>query len=543
MQLIKRKSVAAGLLVSLLILLTCANQQSQESNLQVTLYGAAEKVSGSMTLVTSGNFDLLIDAGLYYPEGEGSYNERSEVADRLNATIPINASDIDAVALTHAHLDHIGRLPLLISEGFIGDLFLTNGTYKLLNVMLDMQIRYDDLPRKWVYSINSVRTNSENEQYVRAHWNHCQWQQRIAVRNMREYRGKRSESMEHIGIDLSPCQECAQNALRELLSKINIVQLGYGEEYSLDAYKTIRLLDAAHIPGAASVYVTFKNNRGSEKRLLFSGDIGKTRNVLQHGLTPAPPADLIWIENTYGGVVGDTDLVAEIAEFQTHLAESLRDGGVAWIPAFALDRTQQVLYLIQDAKQKNIIGKDTPVFTPSPSAALITNLYIAELENKSGWFKDEVYDLEYPFAYHHRRMPETIPESSIIITTSGMMESVFSSSLLNELLPETSTTVFTVGYQDPDTPGGQLRSDRDEILWDGESISVNAKHLSFSLFSGHADALELEYWLSNQNRTDARIFLMHGELELLELQKSRFKQEGYKNVEIPIYGQTFEIDF
>jgi len=533
------RAILSFLLLSLLILQNSCQQQ--EGNLHVTHFGATQKVSGSMTLITYQDFDLLIDAGLYYPEGEGSYEERSDEAARLNTTIPFKASDIEAVAITHSHLDHIGRLPLLVEKGFKGDLFATEGSLQLMHVMLASQIRYDDGPREWIYSTKSVKGNN-NDRYATAHWNFCEWQNKISNSNKRHYHGRRSESIDQIGIDLSPCKVCTQKALSELLSKINIHLLQYGEEYSLDSQKTIMLLNAAHIPGSASVYITINNQEGVSKRLLFSGDVGKSKNVLHDGFNPAPQADLIWIENTYGGIVRDLDLGSEIIRFQNQLAEALYNGGIAWIPAFALDRTQQVLYLIQDAKQKNIIPENTKVFVPSPSASDFTDIYLDELDNKLGWFKEQVYNQEYPFAYQERYFPDEIPESSIIITTSGMMESVFSSNLLDKLLPNKSTTVFTVGYQGPGTPGGQLRDENTEITWDGEVIPVEAKHLRYSFLSGHADANEMQDWLSNQNKDEAILYLMHGEKELLLKQKDMLEIAGFDSVFIPTYSQTIQIN-
>lgn len=505
----------------------------------VTAHGAAGQVSGSLFQIEYGSNNLLIDIGIFYPDGVGTYEERQLNADKENQYLPLNARSVDAVILTHAHLDHIGRLPLLIRQGFTGRIFLTDATRKLLDIMLVSQIRYENNVRNWEYSINSVREGTTGK-FVTAHWNNCQWQGRISHRNKRTYRGTISNAEKQIGIQLSPCNVCAADALKSLYERISFVPLAYDELLSISRNVDLMLVDAGHIPGSASVFLRMNNDQKSSVSLLFSGDIGNSNSILQYGPEPAPPADHIWVETTYGGVVRDFDLESEIRKFQEDIARVVSGGGLAWIPAFALDRTQNVLFVIEDGMERGIIPRETRVMVPSPMANQFTRKYLQEFTRPTNWFKSDIYERSRIFPEHEARLVDEFERPTILITTSGMMDAAFSLALIRDLLTRSTTTVFIVGYQDPDTPGGQLLSGR-EIEWDGLKIEVSADVGRYGFFSAHADARETVEWLSNQNRSETNIYLIHGDKSSLDAQMHYLEEHDFLNVMIPARGEKIVI--
>lgn len=514
------------------------NFNNSSDKLSVTVFGGAERVSGSLTLLEAGNKRYLIDCGLYYPEGEGEYEERQNKADALNSALPVDAASIDAIFITHSHLDHIGRIPLMFENGFKGKIYCTNATKIILREMLLEQIRYDNKVRDWKFSINSIKEGYDGNSYVTAHWNNCEWQNKISPRNLRGKISKRSEFQEELGIEISPCRSCAEIIVNFIMP--NVSDYKYYTALNPDNNVKAVFLDAGHIPGSASVLLEVNQGKGISKKLLFSGDVGNYLGLFQNGPEPVPQADAIWMESTYGAYKRDQDINREFSEFKSDVAGVINGGGTAWIPAFALDRTQKILYLIKKAKEENIIQENISIICPSPTALAISEIYESEFRNKDGWFKKELYDETKLLPEFITKLPEVIPKTCILITTSGMMDAAFSDKLLKQLLPDKSTSVFLVGYQDPCTPGGQLKLDKNEIHWGENTIEVNAEVKNYGAFSAHADARDLNRWLSNQNKDKVKIFLMHGELSKMNEQIENLSGEGFKNVFIPAEGKTFD---
>lgn len=515
------------------------DQKESSGKLQVTVFGGAEQVSGSLTLVETGNSRFLIDCGLYYPEGEGEHDERQNKADELNSGLPVDAGTIDAIFVTHAHLDHIGRIPLMFENGFKGKIYCTNGTKIIMREMLLEQIRYDNKLRDWEFSINNIKEGYSESKYVTAHWNGCTWQEKISPNNLRSKSGKRTVVQKELGLDMSPCRVCAEITLESILPHVESYE--YNSDIKSENNTIIKFLDAGHIPGSASVLMVVNPGKGINGKLLFSGDLGNYIALFQNGPDPAPEVDAIWMESTYGAFQRDKNVKSEFTDFQNSVSRVVNNGGIAWIPAFALDRTQKVLYLISKAKKEHIIPENVKVYSPSPTAFAITEIYKTEMRIKNGWFKKELYNETELFPEFKRELPEIIPKPCILITTSGMMDAAFSDKLLRQMLPEKTTSVFLVGYQDPCTPGGQLKQDKQMIEWNENRIEVNAEILNYNAFTAHADADDLIHWLSNQNKDKVKIFLVHGEHSKMKDQIQNLTNKGFKNISIPVKGDV--IDF
>lgn len=540
-----KKKIFLLILTTVIYLTLSCNSDSKNSipnkssaKLNVTVFGGAEQVSGSLNFVESGNSRFLIDCGLFYPEGEGEYEERQSKADELNTKLPIEAGTIDAIFITHAHLDHIGRIPLMFENGFKGKIICTEATKIIFREMLHEQIRYDNKEREWNFSVNSIKEGYGGSSFVTAHWNDCEWQKKISSRNSRSKKGKRTDIQKELDLEFSPCHACAEITVDIIMPHTTGVK--YNSEINVNENVKAVFLDAGHIPGSASVLLEVNKSKGMKRKLLFSGDVGNQIELFQDGPEPVPEADAIWMESTYGAFKREKNINQEFTGFKKEVSDVLNNGGIAWIPAFALDRTQKVLYLINKAIKENIISENVKVFCPSPTAFAITEIYESEFRSKGGWFKKELYDEDGLFPDFIRKLPEVISKPCILITTSGMMDAAFSDKLLNQLLPDKSTTVFLVGYQDPCTPGGQLKQDKHEIEWGENKIEVNADIKNFGAFTAHADANDLSGWLSKQNKEKVKLFLVHGEISKMKEQKENLSVEGFKNVIIPGKGEVFD---
>lgn len=515
------------------------DERNVSDEVSVTVYGAAEQVSGSLTLVETRNSKFIIDCGLYYPEGAGSdYESRQATADALNEELPVDAKGIDFAVLTHAHLDHVGRIPLLVEKGFKGTIYTAEHGRDILKEMLFVQIRYDNRERHWVFTKERKVSEQDSSLYVTAHWNNCEWQSRINSSNKDIFVGRRTEGEEKLGISFSPCKSCAEITLTNVFHFVAAEPYNKIVTHGKDVSFTY--LDAGHIPGSASVLVEVPVN-GVQRKLLFSGDLGNHIGILQNGPKPAPVADAIWIETTYGGHKRESEVLGELDQFKRDVSQVLKSGGIAWIPAFALDRSQKILHVIEEAKQEGVIPRVVPVFCPSPTAGNITDLYKRELSENSGWFRNDIYESSTVFTEHRRFVPESLPATSILITTSGMMDAAFSDKLAAELLPKGDVTVFLVGYQDPGTPGGQLKKGQKEIVWKDKKIAVNADVKEYKVFTAHADAGDITKWLENQDKKSVSLHLVHGERSSLNDQRQQLINGGFSNVFVPRKGETFQV--
>jgi metallo-beta-lactamase family protein len=534
------------LLLFSFILLSCMHQgdrqvlESASGDVSVKSYGGAGLVSGSMHMIQASGKSVLVDVGIFYPDGDEneSLELRQDRAQQRNDRLPFDPRRVDAVVITHAHLDHAGRLPQLIKSGYEGKIYVTEGTRQLLEVMLEMQLRYDNEVRDWAWSANNARPGEESA--VTAHWTHCEWAGRIADRNLRKMSGRRSAVEVKLGRNLAPCRQCAGDELGKVLRAVTVVE--YDQEIDLGLGFRLTMLDAGHIPGSASALIEVANANGESKRLLFSGDLGNDRSPLQTGPKPAPKVDAVWVETTYGGAVSQFETALESARFQESIGRSVRSGGIVWIPAFALDRTQKVLYLIRRGIENGRIPTSARIYAPSPSAHIISDIYKTNASDKSGsWFKDDV-DGSAMFPRYSRSMPDQIPAGSIVITTSGMMDEALSARLLRPLLTDARSSILLVGYADPALPGGQLKaqidSDTKTVEWEGQLIDVKATITSFGFLSAHADGAGVLQWLSANDPEKTMVKLVHGSADALKRQKDLLNTAGFKHVTIPAMGEV-----
>ena len=510
------------IILSLLIIFLFSLQKLY-CEISVQYFGGAGRVSGSNAIVSANDNSVIVDCGSFYDEG----NLKAD-----NSYIPKKIINADAMILTHAHIDHSGRIPLLISEGFKGSIYCTPATKQILFEVLNDGWNFEYVKQKYFWSSGKMRNIKKNHKGILTlHWyNDCKNNIKDIYKSNKKY--SMSQLSKQYKINCKLCKNCLDKYLEEM--KEQFVEIDYHQNINIGKNISFYLFDAGHIPGSASVFFKVKDSK-KDKTIVISGDLGSAYSNLLPKKEIAPLADYVFVESTYGGVnknINSNDYIM----FQKDIAAELKKGNRVWIPALSLNRTQKVLYEIKEGQNNDIIPINVPVFSLSPSSIGITKQYESELKSpsKQKWFYDTIYETKtiLPQNYTENR-PKEFPIPSIIISASGMMDQGVSYGLLNKLLPLENTTVFLVSYASPQTPAGKLKNNAKTIRTKyGQVIDVKAKIKSYDIFSDHPDSQELLRWLSNQDKENSCIFLVHGEPKILEKCKNFYKQQGYNKVKI-----------
>ena len=432
--------------------------------LHISFHGAAGTVTGSCYRLDFGQRSILVDCGMF--QGDKTIKQLNYEPG------PFNPRDIDAVILTHAHIDHSGLLPRLAKAGYQGQIYATPGTADLLEFMLP-------------------DSGSIQEMEV----------ERLNRRNQR--RG---------GSVVQPIytEQDAQDCLR-LLSRRD-----FGEWFDVTDGLRARFWNAGHILGAASIELEADLGDASRRRLLFSGDIGPEHKALQQDAEGPSDLDIVIMESTYGGrprpKLDDAQRRAVLAE---EVAAALAAGGNLVIPAFAVERTQELLAdltkLIADGAIKHV-----PIFVDSPLASRITSVFARYLNLEDG-IKSES---RHPFQAGNLRFTRTVQESmqieqvtggAIIIAASGMCEAGRIRHHLKNNLWRSNATILLLGYQAPGTLGALLEHGERAVRIQGDEIAVRARVRKLEIYSGHADHDELLAWLHERLPVHGAVMLTHGD--------------------------------
>ena len=434
--------------------------------MKLTFLGAAHEVTGSCTLLEACGRHILIDCGM--EQGADTYE---------NCDLPVSAGDIDAILLTHAHIDHSGKIPAMVKQGFQGPIYATEATRRLCNIMLRDSAHIQE---------------SEAE-----------WRNRKAERN-----GGPKYEPPYTMVD-------AEAALCQF------VTYPYGFPAEIAQGITVTFSDAGHLLGSASILIEMIED-GQKRSIVFSGDLGNHTRPLIRDPKPAPTADYAVIESTYGDRLhGERpDYVSQLAEI---LQDTLDRGGNLVVPSFAVGRTQELLYLIRTIKnQKLIHGHDGfPVYVDSPLAVEATRIYSSGLFD---FYDEETLSLLEqgidPILFPDLRLSITAEESKlintdttpkVILSASGMCEAGRIRHHLKHNLWRSESTVLFVGYQSAGTVGRLLQDGADSIKLFGEKIEVNARIATMSGISGHADRDMMVNWLKAMEKPPMRVFVNHGD--------------------------------
>jgi metallo-beta-lactamase family protein len=460
----------------------------------IRFLGAAGTVTGSRFLVQAPGGSILVDAGLF----QGT----KELRLRNWQPFPHPVDDIDAVVLTHAHIDHIGALPLLVREGFRGPVYCTPGTYDLAHLLLPDSARLQEEEARFANKLGY----SKHAPNARPLYD----------------------------------EEDALAAIRLLMP------LRYGVRREIRPGIAITYHRAGHIIGSAMVQAEVKVESGRIHRMLFSGDLGRYDAPILPDPSAGVAADDLLIESTYGDRVHRGDPREDIKQA---VFECIKRGGAMIIPAFAVGRTQEVLFQLRELEARKEIP-ELPIFVDSPMAIDATPMYLAHREDHD----DEMTRLLAagveplrPSKVIFARAPaqskaiNRINGPCIIISASGMATGGRILHHLANRLPDERTLVVLVGYQAVGTRGWRLQNGAETLRMHGEDVPVRAKVLSISGFSAHADSNEVERWLGTLPSPPKRVFCVHGDPEALAANAHRIKDRGW-NVIVPSQGQVATIE-
>lgn len=453
--------------------------------MKLTFLGATGTVTGSKYLLEDENKKFLIDCGLFQGIKELRLRNWEEP--------PVDPASVDAVILTHAHIDHSGYLPLFIRNGFKGPVYCSPATADLCDILLP----------------DSAHLHEEDAERA----------------NRYDY------SKHHPALPLYT-KEDAYNALEKLKP------VSFGDEHRLSDFLSFHFTHAGHIPGAACVHIT-----DGQTKLVFSGDLGRLRDPVMKPPAQIQEADYLILESTYGDRLHDrTDPLDQLEAIITKTAAR---GGTVVIPAFAVGRAQSLMYYIYMLKSAGRIP-DIPVYLDSPMAISATKLmqeYHAEhrlSKEQCAAVCSNVYytkTVEQSKAIYNKN--NGLP--TIIISASGMATGGRVLHHLKHYIGDARNTILLAGFQAAGTRGARLEQGETEIKIHGYLYPVRAEIVKLDTMSAHADYSEILEWLGHFREAPRKTFLTHGEPEAAASLKLKIEEHLGWNVEIAKYGQEVEL--
>lgn len=473
----------------------------------IQFLGAAGTVTGSKHLINS-SFDgdgrkgiqVLVDCGLF--QGQKEWRERNW------KELPVPAAEIDAVILTHAHLDHCGWIPRLVKEGFKGPIFATSATIDLCGIILPDSGHLQEEDAAFYNKIKKSKHDPALPLYT-----------------------------------FDEAQECMQyfRAVR------------VGQNVKISPELSFRLVPAAHILGSCMAEVSL-TIRGESRRLLFTGDIGRVRDqttapgkVVHSGPKEGEIADLMVMESTYGNRVHPhTDPRPELAQV---IRQTVERGGSIVVPAFAVERTQKFVFMLKEMMEAGQIPK-VPVFCDSPMAIKAVEIYLKHEEDYTAEARTLIRKYGSPLEWPGFTFASTADESkkinevhypTIIISSSGMVTGGRILHHLAQRLPDPKNTVLFIGFQAPGTRGFTIKSGAREVKIFGDFVQIRAQIAVLEQFSDHADPPELLEWLHTFPKKPRITYLVHGEpAASSQLRDAMAKELGW-NVEVAEWMQTVDV--
>jgi len=464
-------------------------------NIKLSFLGAAQNVTGSQYLVEVNNSRFLVDCGFY---------QERQFKDRNWQPFSFDPQSLDAVLLTHAHLDHCGLLPKLVHEGFHGKIYCTAATADIAKIIL----------------LDSAKIQEEDAEYKKK-------------RHERE--GRKGPHPEIPLYTTGDAENCFP-----LLSAVNYKQpVQVVEDISATFY------DAGHVLGSAMIKVTINEN-GDKRSMLFSGDVGRCHKPILKDPTFFTEADYVLVESTYGNRThGSQETISEdLAEI---INSTVKAGGNIVIPSFALERSQEILYYLNEL----LIADRIPhliAFVDSPMAINITEVF----ENHPELFDREMMELIHqrksPFDWPGLNMVKTVDQSkainyitgsAMIIAGSGMCTGGRIKYHLVSNISRKESTLLFIGYQAIGTLGRQIVDGAQKVRILGQEYLVQARVAQLQGFSAHADRDELVHWLSSLKKPPRQLFVVHGEEESSKQFANHLREKTGWNISTPEYQDEF----
>jgi metallo-beta-lactamase family protein len=466
--------------------------------MKIRFLGAVRTVTGSMHLLSVNDAQLLLDCGLF----QGSRKESFE----RNRKLPFDATTVDSLILSHAHIDHSGNIPSLVKNGFKGNIYATPATRDLCSAMLR----------------DAGHIQESDAQYIN---------------NKRARQG------------LPPVEplytvEDATNSLRYFVS------IGYGRPLQVAPGVTLTFRDAGHILGSAITVLDIEDG-GTTSRLIFTGDLGRKEIPILKDPEPVENADYLITESTYGSRVHDP-FEASTTELRNVIIDTYRQGGKVIVPAFSVGRTQELVYALHRLTEARKIP-DLPIFVDSPLSVNVTEIFRLHPE----CYDEEVNEFlatahrRDPFGFHRltyvrstERSKELnfLREPAVIISASGMCEAGRILHHLKNNVEDPRNTVLIVGWQAPHTLGRRLVERQATVKIFGEEYSLKAKVETINGFSAHADRNELlDYARQLGAKRLKSVFVVHGEEASSQALAYGLNNLGVAKTIVPQPGEEFEL--
>jgi len=465
--------------------------------MELEFWGAAQTVTGSMHLLKVNGYSILLDCGLYH-------GRRKEAYER-NRNFPFDPATIDALVVSHAHIDHTGNIPTLVKQGYSGPIWATSATRDLCAIML------------------------RDSAYI----------QENDVKYVNKRRAQQGKTL------FEPLYTQA-----DALETLNLFQsVGYNRPFEVVPGVQVHYRDAGHVLGSASVTLDI-DDHGHHKRLVFSGDIGRKNLPILRDPQPVNEADFIIMESTYGQRYHESPGQAR-ADLEQAVLEVIDKNGKVIIPSFAVGRTQEIVYALHQLLEENQIPR-IDIFVDSPLAVNATEIFRLH---------PEVYDRETmdflaetnsrdPFGFEGVSYIRSVEESkalndfqqpAVIISASGMCESGRILHHLKNNITDKRNTVLFVGYQAENTLGRKILEGGKVVPIFGEEYEVRAKVVRIEGYSAHADHNGLLNWLkaAQEQGDPQKLFLVHGEVENANALAEAARAQGIPDVYVPARGQGF----
>lgn len=467
-----------------------------DNKTKLSFHGAAGEVTGSRHLLETGGRSLLLDCGMFQ-------GHRSD-ADSKNRTFRFPPASVDAVLLSHAHIDHCGLLPLLFKNGCDSPVFATPATSEIAGIML----------------ADSARLQEGDAQFY-----------------------NKIHAAENLTIEPMYDEEDADKALAHFR------QLDYGAAFEPLPGVKARFLNAGHVLGSAMTQLDFET-AGGRRRLLYTGDLGRAETLLLDDPAAPEGVDYLVIESTYGDRLHEplADAAGKLAEV---IRKAYREGGKVIIPSFALERTQEIIFILDKLRRDRSVP-EIPVYVDSPMAVSLTEIFNKHKANFC--FDDKFRDYARldgdPFGFDYISYVRTKEESQrlngkrgpmLIISASGMCEGGRILHHLRNHLGKENNTILLVGYQAQGTLGRKLQEGAPKVKIFGLEHEVWAKVETMHTFSSHADKKDLLDFIKAAKPARG-VFLVHGDAEARAALSEALTAAGIKNVKCPALGEEFELN-
>jgi metallo-beta-lactamase family protein len=463
---------------------------------KITFFGATKTVTGSMHLIETNGSKILLDCGLY--------QGRREEARTINRTIPFDWKGITALVLSHAHIDHSGNIPSLVRNGYDRAIHSTHATRDLCSAMLT----------------DSAHIQEKEAEYL----------------NLRKQRRGENEKIEPL------------YSMKDALDAIDLFHsVNYGKRVQVADGIDVVFRDAGHIIGSSIVEVFVREN-GAEKKIVFTGDLGRKFLPILRDPEYIEEADVLITESTYGNRVHD-DITKANDKLRQVITDTYRKGGKIIVPAFSVGRTQELVYAIHQLVNAKAIP-DLPVYVDSPLSVNVTQIFRMHPECFDPETLQFLYEGEDPFGFDRMNYVRTVEESKqlnmlripcIIISSSGMCEVGRILHHLKNNIENANNTILITGFQADNTLGKRIVDREPRVRIFGDYYTLRAKVVVMNEFSAHADKNELTDWAQGFKKRPKLTCVVHGNEAATLAHKANLEGIGFERVIVPDKGDSVEM--